>query len=54
VKFDLLEEEKERKYYKRLPTSFVLEPEQVDDLREVAKKILNNSPEFQRLLDDLR
>jgi NTE family protein len=54
VKFDLLEDEKERKYFKRLPTSFVLEPEQVDDLREVAKKILNNSPEFQRFLDDLR
>jgi NTE family protein len=54
VKFDLLEDEEERMYYKKLPTSFKLEPEQVDNLREAAHRIMNKSPEFQRLLNDLR
>ncbi len=54
VKFDLLEDEKERMYYKKLPTSFKLEPEQVDNLRETARRIMNKSPEFQRLLNDLK
>jgi NTE family protein len=54
VKFDLLEDEKERRYFKKLPTSFKLEPEQVDNLREVAQRILNKSPEFQRFLNDLK
>jgi NTE family protein len=54
VKFDLLEDEKERRYFKKLPTSFKLEPEQVDNLRDVAQRILNKSPEFQRFLNDLK
>lgn len=54
VKFDILKDEKERMYFKKLPTSFKLEPEQVDKLREVAHRIMNDSPEFQRLLNDLR
>jgi NTE family protein len=54
VKFDLLEDEKKRMYYKKLPTSFKLKPEDVDNLRQAAQIILNKSPEFQRLLNDLR
>jgi len=54
VKFNLLEDGKERMYFKRLPTSFKLKPEQVDRLREAAHQIMNDSPEFQRLLNDLR
>jgi NTE family protein len=54
VKFDALKDETERKYFKRLPTSFKLKPEQVDKLREVAHRILGESEEFQRLLNDLR
>ena len=54
VKFDALRDETERLYYKRLPTSFKLDPEQVDKLRDVAQRLLNDSQEFQRLLGDLR
>jgi NTE family protein len=32
VKFDALKDEAERMYFKRLPTSFKLAPEQVDKL----------------------
>jgi NTE family protein len=54
VKFDALKDEAERRYFKRLPTSFKLSDEEVDKLREAANRLLDESPEFQRLLRDLR
>jgi NTE family protein len=54
VKFDALRDETERMYFKRLPTSFKLDPEQVEKLRDVAHRLLVQSEEFQRLLGDLR
>ena len=54
VKFDALPDEEERSYFKHLPTSFRLKPEDVDKLREAARRILTNSKEFQRLLNDLQ
>jgi NTE family protein len=54
VKFDALRDETERMYFKRLPTSFKLDPEEVDKLRDVAKRLLNQSEVFQQLLRDLR
>ena len=54
VQFDALRDEAERKYYKRLPTSFKLAPEEVDKLRTVARKLLGKSEEFQRLLRELK
>jgi NTE family protein len=54
VKFDALQDEAERRYFKRLPTSFKLSDEEVDKLREVANRLLDESAEFQRLLRDLR
>jgi len=54
VKFDALQDEAERRYFKRLPTSFKLPAETVDKLREVANRLLDESNEFQRLLRDLR
>ncbi len=53
VKFDALKDETERMYFKRLPTSFKLSSEQVDKLRDVARRLLGESEEFQRLLCDL-
>jgi NTE family protein len=53
VKFDALKDESERTYFKQLPTSFKLSPEEVTKLREVAGRLLNDSKEFQRLLQDL-
>ncbi len=54
VKFDALRDETERDYFKRLPTSFRLSNEEVDKLRNAARSILAESPEFQRLLRDLK
>jgi NTE family protein len=54
VKFDALKDEAERMYFKRLPTSFKLKPEQVDKLRDVAHRLLVDSEEYQRLLGDLK
>ncbi|MHC1727444.1 MAG: patatin-like phospholipase family protein [Syntrophobacteraceae bacterium] len=54
VNFDALDNEGERRFLKRLPTSFVLKPEEVDKLRDAAHRILAQSREFQRLLQDLR
>jgi NTE family protein len=54
VKFDALRDETERMYFKRLPTSFKLDPEEVDKLRDVAKRLLNQSEAFQQLVRDLR
>ncbi|MGO9378139.1 MAG: patatin-like phospholipase family protein [Dissulfurispiraceae bacterium] len=53
VKFDALKDEKEREYYKSLPTSFKLSDEVVDKLRQKAGEILRNSAEFQELMRDL-
>lgn len=53
VRFDAIDDEAERSYLKKLPTSFVLEPEQVDRLRDTARLIMHNSAEFQRLMKDL-
>jgi NTE family protein len=54
VKFDALRDETERIYFKGLPTSFKLDPEEVDKLRDVAKRLLNQSEAFQQLLRELR
>ena len=54
VKFDALDDAAERSYFKHLPTSFVLKPDEVDKLREAARRILTESTEFQRLLRDLQ
>jgi hypothetical protein len=37
-----------------LPTSFKLNPEQVDKLRDVAHRILVDSEEYQRFLSSLK
>jgi NTE family protein len=53
VKFDAARDESERWFFKKLPTSFSLLPEEVDRLRAAARRILEESGEFQRLLHDL-
>jgi NTE family protein len=53
VSFARLKDKAEFDYFNALPTSFVLPPEAVDRLRAVAGTIINNSPEFLRLLKDL-
>jgi NTE family protein len=54
VRFEALDDEAERHLLKRLPTSFVLKPEQVDQLKDAARRILTKSKEFRRLVQDLQ
>ncbi|MBI5582265.1 MAG: patatin-like phospholipase family protein [Deltaproteobacteria bacterium] len=53
VKFDALPDPADRSYFKRLPTSFTLPPEDVDKLRQAADRIMSNTRDFKRLLRDL-
>ena len=54
VKFDALTDEAERTYFKQLPTSFKLASEEVDKIREVAGRLLNESKQFQKFLQDMK
>ena len=54
VSFTALKDKTEQEYLNEQPTSFVLPPEAVDRLRSAAGIIIQNSPEYQRLLKDLK
>ena len=54
IEFDRLEDPLERKTLNDCPTSFKLQRNQVDRLRIGAGKILENHPEFKRLLTELK
>jgi len=53
VSFDAIADPQERDYFMNLPTSFVLEPEEVDRLREVAGRVLRQSEAYESVLRDL-
>ena len=53
VSFAALKDKAERAFLNELPTSFVLEDEEVDRLRAAAAKIVLDSSDFQRLLQDV-
>ena len=53
LRFEDLEDPQERSYLNNLPTSFRLKPEEVDKLRDAARRLLTKSEDFQRLLRDL-
>jgi NTE family protein len=53
VRFGNLEDAAERSYLARLPTAFKLKPEEVDKLRDAARRLLRKSEDFQKLLRDL-
>ena len=50
ISFDGIVDEDERSYFQSLPTSFSLPDEAVDRLREIAGRLLRQSPGFQRVL----
>jgi len=54
VSFAKLKDKAEFDYLNMQPTSFVLPPEAVDRLRAAAGTIIQDSPEFKRLLKDLK
>lgn len=54
VSLDQAEDESERQHLLSLPTSFYLEPKDVDRLKAAARELLSTSAEFQRLVSDLQ
>jgi NTE family protein len=52
VSFDAIRDPKERAYFMNLPTSFVLPPQDVDRLREVAGQLLRQSVEHESVVRD--
>jgi len=53
INCDAITDPEEKRYFRNLPTSFVLSDVQVDRLREMAGRLLRQSPDYQRLLRDL-
>jgi NTE family protein len=53
VSFDAIPDPAERRYFMELPTSFDLEDEQVNRLREIAGRLLRASPEYGRVLAEM-
>lgn len=53
VSFAALNDKTERAFLNELPTSFVLKDDEVDRLRAAAGRIIADSPDFQRLLEDI-
>ena len=45
-----IKDPEERMYFNRIPTSFSLKKEQVDNLIETVKRLLRQNPEYQKLL----
>jgi NTE family protein len=54
VAFDALADPEEQTYFKKLPTTFALPAVTVDRLKEVGARLLGESKEFRRLLEDVR
>lgn len=54
VSFDAIADPEERGYFMNLPTSFSLPPETIDRLRAVAGRLLRESPDYQRFVEDFR
>jgi NTE family protein len=48
--FEEIPDPQERDYFMNLPTSFVLPAESVDRLREIAGRLMRQSPDYQRML----
>ena len=53
VSFDAIRDPEERARFMDLPTSFVLPAEDVDGLREVAGRLLRESPEYESVVREL-
>jgi NTE family protein len=54
VTFDAIKAPAERTVFRAIPTSYALPAETVDQLRALGPRLMNESADFQRLLNDLR
>ena len=53
VSFDAIIDPEERAFFMNLPTSFVLDDEEVDRLREMGGRLLRQSPVYQEIVANL-
>ena len=53
VSFDAIRDPKERAYFMELPTSFVLPPEEVDRLRDMAGQLMRESEDYEKIVKSL-
>jgi len=53
IDLDNIKDRQKRERLKQLPTSFVLESDEVDDLREAAKDLISESKTFQQFINDV-
>jgi len=53
ISFEHIADAERRRYFMDLPTSFVLPPEAVDEVRAVAGELMRNNPVYKKLLRDL-
>jgi NTE family protein len=53
ISFDAIRDPKERAYFMNLPTSFVLPPQDVDRLRDVAGQLMSQSAEYESVVREL-
>ena len=53
VTFDSIRDPDERAICMNLPTSFVLPDEDIDRLREIAGRLLRQSPDYEAIVHDL-
>lgn len=53
VTLEAITDENERERYMRIPTSFALPAETVDELQRLARRLLTDSPDYRRLLLNL-
>lgn len=54
VTFDAIKDPDKRNFFRRIPTSYVLPSETVDQLRALGPRLIRESEDYQRLLHDLR
>ena len=53
VSFNAIKDPEDRLYFQSLPTSFSLDDEQVDRLRDIAGVLLRQSPVYQEILEEI-
>ena len=54
VRFIDIDSPKKRLFFNRIPTSFSLSEEQIDQLILAGRELLRNNAEYQRMLTDLK
>ena len=52
--FDQIRDDSERRWFNAIPTKLALRGHQADDVRALARRLLNQSPAYQRFIDGLQ